>query len=1043
MKLGISGPESPDEGMQRVDPASRRSLRATRSAELSKRLGLPAVTPFPSVFHLFLHSVGRVKDSFVSEIGLETSSPWENLRMMRTDQTSDFRDRRRNLSPSAPAGVAAALALFCAAGVLAEQNTGSGPRPPIGGGGVVVNPLPPGIPCNPPTLPPGPLLPSFARGQIRETCGGVLRPVADKPVKVKLLVTARPFSCDPNNIPPVSFFESEIATGRTDTNGEFDIEFSTDVPPNAPLTTTQVRIVVLDDSGAVPIWQTAYYGQNQNQEYFVYEDVNYCVTQGTRIRIVSPAGDGALNAELYVDGVLYPERSNANGFITINPPLAAGSELVARALVHESVSDRDGHSRGSTQNWKYRAYVTSLPLLHDANGDNPHFSPTVVTDPNGAYALQLRRDAAHIGLHLVASIEWDASPSELAGFAGDLRDASEYMFNATDGQMLIERVDLFDDMVRWDEADFRVYANASLRAHVDWPADGFWRSDDLCCWRSSHIHMSRSNDSPVYVHEFGHYGLLLKDEYDDDDDRHCAHGVGGADPRFASNGGKASCMMFNQWNFTKICSSHADNPHLGGTRQGGQDCWSELKEHFTAEAPGPNGAPRWRLKTPVDRGAIIGRLAGIPVADWQAFVGIDDANNVQLCQPVQFKWSSHDGMALGARVFSKDARGRMIIQGVTDATGVIKPFQNNVRTVAGLHVGDTIGAQWTVYAGSTYQPRTKKRTFTQADCTSALVVLITVPGQLPPSQQVHELVAEAAPFELAMQLQPTAVDEILVRVRPGVELAAAPTVRLSIETESAPRDVAMVLEPSTGDWIGRVTGLPEQFNVVAEVSAVDAAGESAEIVTQSTIAGAAHDEASELASSDGLVEIEVPAGAFMEPTRIVIGGSTAPLPNDFPGRMVAGPFALATGGAELSAPVVLRFPLPFDSEESMRSEIDPSLLIVLAFDEQTGFWNEIDSRFLPGRLAVEAPIARLGSFVLIERGAVIPEETPIEQDEPSVDNAEAGPVSNQTDTNADVPPDLGTGACGGGAAMASSLMLAMIGAGLRIRSNRRSGRGRR
>ncbi|MBX3394656.1 MAG: hypothetical protein KF841_04765 [Phycisphaerae bacterium] len=976
--------------------------------------------------------------------------------MLRFIIASESRDDRRNRSLLCSGGVAAALALFCAVGVVAEQNTGSGPRPPLGGGGVVIDPLPPGIPCNPPQLPPGPMLPSYARGQIRETCGGILRPVADKAVKVKLLVTTQVFSCDPNYNPPASFFESEIATGQTDSNGEFDIEFYTGVAPNSPLTTTQVRIVVIDDNGTVPIWQTAFYGQNQNQEYFVYEDVNYCVTEGTRIRILSPNGGGVLNAELYVNGVLYPERSNANGFITVNPPLAAGSKLVARALVHESASERDGHSRGGTQNWKYRAYITSLPLIHDANGDNPRFTPTLVTDPNGAYSLQLQRDAAHIGLHLVASVEWDASPSELSGLANDLRDASEYLYNATDGQMLIERVDIFDDMARWDEADFRIYANASLRAHVDWPADGFWRSDDLCCWRSSHIHMSRSNDSPVYVHEFGHYGLLLKDEYEDDNDTHCAHGVGGADPKFASNGGKASCMMFNQWSYTKICSIHPDNPHLTGTRQGNQDCWSEIKEHFTAEAPGPNGAPRWRIRTPVDRGVIVGRLAGIPVDDWRAFVGIDDANNVQLCQPVQFKWSSHNGMALGARVFSKDTRGRMIVQGFTDATGVIKPFQNNVRTVAGVHIGDTVGAQWTAYVGNSYQVLTKKRKFTQDDCTSALVVLKPAPGQVLPSQQVHQLVAEAAPFDLAVQLEPIGVDEILVRVRPGAELASAPIVRLSVETQLAPRDVPMSLEPATGDWIGRMSGFPEQFTVIAEVSAVNATGESAEVVTQSTIAGAAHDDASELASADGLVEIEVQAGAFMEPTRIAIGGSTAPLPHDFPGRMVAGPIALSTDGAVLSAPVVLRFLLPFDSQESMLNEIDPQLLIVLAFDEQTGFWNEIDSRFLNGKLAVETQIAKLGAFALIERGAVGPAEVPVEQDESGVDSGEVDTAGGQTVDNADTetggdqssdsagtPVDFGSGACGGGAAMASSLMLAMIGTGRRMRSNRRQRRVRR
>ncbi|MBK8268040.1 MAG: hypothetical protein IPK83_06915 [Planctomycetes bacterium] len=320
-------------------------------------------------------------------------------------------------------------------------------------------------------------------------------------------------------------------------------------------------------------------------------------------------------------------------------------------------------------------------------------------------------------------------------FASDMQKASEYFYNATDGQMLIERVDVFDDMRKWDESDFQVNANASLRANVDWPGDGFWREHDLCCWRSSHMNMSRSNNHRVYNHEFGHYGMLLRDEYEDDDDTHCAAGVGGSNPVFAAGGDKASCMMFQQTSFTKICSNHADNRHVTGTRQGDQDCWSEMKGHFMGESPGPNGAQRWRIQTPVDRGAIIGKLPPIPMSGWATLVAIDDANNNNLCQPVEFKWASGGAFAAGARVFSKNSSGRMIIQGVTDATGVIAPFSGSVRTVAGLHIGDTIGATWNVYTGGGYVPMVKKRTYTAADCVSALIVLSTVPGQRLPARR--------------------------------------------------------------------------------------------------------------------------------------------------------------------------------------------------------------------------------------------------------------------------------------------------------------------
>lgn len=921
--------------------------------------------------------------------------------------------------------------LFAVANASASPNDHQGPQSPIGTGplGPV---LPPGFdPCNPPQLPPGLLLPSYAHGRIRETCGGVLRPIANRPVQVIFHTEYQPIPCNGGPLPPAVFTDTPLSTGETDANGEFDIEFYEDqagVDPNDPRVTTRVRIIVFDDTGAVPIWQTAYYTDGGTQVYDVYEDVNHCLTEGTRIRIVSPAGAGSLGAELFVDGQPYPVRADANGFIVADPPLPFGAELVARALVFESKSDRSAHSQGGSQNWKYRAYITSLPLAYDANGDNVHYTPLEVTDPDGAYELHLRRDAAYIGIHLVGSIEWDASPAELGAFNTKMQQASRYLFNATDGQLLLERVDVYDDHHKWDECDFRVYANASLRANVDWPHDGFWRSDDLCCWRSSHMHMSRSNDHPVYDHEFGHYGLLLGDEYEDDGGDHCAAGVDGSIPEFAANGAKASCMMYNEWNYTKICSKHAANPHQTGTGQGDEDCWSELQRHFTADADGPNGAPRWRIRTPLDRGVIIGRLPGIPVTAWEAVVEGHDFNNTDLCQPVQFRWASNNGFANGASVYSRDASGRWIVQGYTDASGVIKPFQDNVTTVAGLHVGDTIGAMWSQYTTSGYRTFYKTKAFTDDDCMNAMVVLAVQPGQEPPAPQEQMVEADPLPFSLAATFEPGAsLGQAIIRVRADAVLPVAPSVRLSIEKEPGPREVAMVFDNASGNWIGDIDGLPDQFSVIADVQAVDENGAKAANITQATFSGAVDDADSELGTADGLVKLSIQMGTVVEPTQIAVGGSIAPLPDDFPGRILVGPIGINTNGTPFALSAKLSFPMRFDSEAAMLEQIDPSLLSVLAYDDSTGVWNEIDSAFHAGPLAVEAEIGQPGVFLLLDRGVG------------GNGNGHAGdPVSpstepvNNTSAGSAVPDAAGSGACGvgvfgSGMMLLSPLMLILAG----------------
>ncbi|MBK8268039.1 MAG: hypothetical protein IPK83_06910 [Planctomycetes bacterium] len=186
---------------------------------------------------------------------------------------------------------------------------------------------------------------------------------------------------------------------------------------------------------------------------------------------------------------------------------------------------------------------------------------------------------------------------------------------------------------------------------------------------------------------------------------------------------------------------------------------------------------------------------------------------------------------------------------------------------------------------------------------------------------------------------------------------------------------------------------------------------------------------------------------MVEPTQIAIGDSVAPLPNDFPGRLVNGPIAITTKGVELSAPATMRFVLPFESEAAMLEHVAPSLLIVLAFDEATGLWNEVDARFLHGELAVETEMAQFGSFALIERGVVNNTDESAEEsdDGSSVDDANDGTDANggnganenSADDTPPIPSDFGGGFCGGGAALVSPFMLAMIGVRRRARKTRR------
>ena len=103
----------------------------------------------------------------------------------------------------------------------------------------------------------------------------------------------------------------------------------------------------------------------------------------------------------------------------------------------ESPTGRANHSQGSNQNWKFRVYISSQTVN---NSGSLSFKPiNYFPDPDAPQVLQVMRRNALIGIHLVASMEWDASVAEMAIVKQKMLDTSKIFYNLTDGQCLLNR----------------------------------------------------------------------------------------------------------------------------------------------------------------------------------------------------------------------------------------------------------------------------------------------------------------------------------------------------------------------------------------------------------------------------------------------------------------------------------------------------------------------------------------------------------------------------------------------------------------------------
>lgn len=402
-----------------------------------------------------------------------------------------------------------------------------------------------------------------------------------------------------------------------------------------------------------------------------------------KIHVVNESNGDVVGAEVFLNGNLAGTTGD-DGILMLGSPLRVGDELIARQRVLEQSTYRNGHSQGSTQNWKYRTYITSLSV----NNFGQAF-PARVIDPTQEQRLQVRRDNALFGIHLVVSVEWDATPAEFELIRSELQQSSAYLYNATDGQFYFEQIELADRSAGWNVADYRIHADRDIRPHTDVPF-GFWEPT----WPLDPglVHYPRGTAQPlaskywggpsVYIHEFGHYGFGLFDEYDDLGAAVCtAHARDTSGP-FMGFTPQASCLMWDQGACTKFCSSLDLNPHNTWTIQGvfhGTSCWGQIADTYRDR----NAFVRYILQTPETRHAIPGTLPP-PIAAWQTRFNLDQADEPNFRAPMVVTVLDDQGRPRkDVHLWLDQGPGRPHLEeGNTDASGQL--------TIIGIHAGQVV-----------------------------------------------------------------------------------------------------------------------------------------------------------------------------------------------------------------------------------------------------------------------------------------------------------------------------------------------------------------
>jgi hypothetical protein len=547
------------------------------------------------------------------------------------------------------------------------------------------------------------------------------------------------------------------------------------------------------------------------------------------VHVGDEGGVNVLGAKIYHNGK-YVGTTDGSGNYTLIDTLL-GDNLVATNLIYTNAAGKPDHTKNGTISWAWRVYLTSVKI---ANDGTPHLFQ--VSNTNTVQQLTVRRDQTLIGVHVIAVVQWDASQAFLDDLRQGMLNASSFLYDVTDGQFFFDTIEIFDNGVNGPANDYyfytdnRVWPNAFIGA-ISRPVGRMMFPPQFG------VSWADRGTYAVFVHEFGHYGLWLYDEYlqrDGSNGGFCTlnRGTNPADEPTRAT------IMDNQGNASELCSK-ADPNHLHNynTQQdkenNGESDWETVLRMYKD----PNNLGRWILQSPDTRHvAVVAGPTALPVADW----GTVYLNNYDtgVCQPFDFQVNYLNGKpVVGAEVTIQALSGSIYNQGITDAKGNLM--------VRGAHNGDTL--------------------LVKKDNDSSSMIITCSPENLSQSTPTAplSLIIQPDPFTLSVDYLPLSNSTLQIQVAASIALPNPPIARLWQEYAAQPLDVPLTYNPSTGTYNGVATLDPNlDLHGSTYVQATNTQQNTVFIQEPFSLQSINPDGTTKLTSSDGQMEIFLPAGSL-------------------------------------------------------------------------------------------------------------------------------------------------------------------------------------
>ncbi len=189
--------------------------------------------------------------------------------------------------------------------------------------------------------------------------------------------------------------------------------------------------------------------------------------------------------------------------------LSIGAKLRADKKIHTRSAVKDGHE--AVDNTMFELWVDSDVMNYDGS-----YRSFEITSESDSYTLKMEHPIYKY--NLIVSIEWDEVTDDyFTKLEEGFESASKYLYNVSDGQVMLNKIAIYDGKNHWDNCDIQIKPVQWPRAKVDGIEDG-----GFLFFPGGKIYLGRQWDGAwpdedtyfrTIIHEFGHYGFALYDEY--------------------------------------------------------------------------------------------------------------------------------------------------------------------------------------------------------------------------------------------------------------------------------------------------------------------------------------------------------------------------------------------------------------------------------------------------------------------------------------------------------------------------------------------------